>query len=126
MVGFTPLTTRLTPVQLYHMLDELYSRFDSHLDKLGLYKMDTVGDAFVAIGGLPGSKINSHATAAVQLGLFMLQEVASMNTQNNLDLNLRIGESFSIFRNALHFACTAVHELHLFFACPQESTLVRS
>ena len=35
---------------------QVYTAFDRHLDALGVYKLDTVGDAFVVVGGLDGFK----------------------------------------------------------------------
>ncbi len=34
----------------------MYTAFDTHLDALGVYKLDTVGDAFVVVAGLDGFK----------------------------------------------------------------------
>ena len=33
---------------------QVYTAFDTHLDALGVYKLDTVGDAFVVVAGLDG------------------------------------------------------------------------
>lgn len=35
---------------------QVYTAFDTHLDALGVYKLDTVGDAFVVVAGLDGFK----------------------------------------------------------------------
>lgn len=37
-------------------IQQVYTAFDRHLDALGVYKLDTVGDAFVVIAGLDGFK----------------------------------------------------------------------
>jgi len=51
MVGFTALSATLKPVESCLFLNKVYSAFDRHLDSFGVYKMDTVGDAFIVIGG---------------------------------------------------------------------------
>lgn len=38
------------------VLGKVYTAFDTHLDALGVYKLDTVGDAFVVVAGLDGFK----------------------------------------------------------------------
>jgi class 3 adenylate cyclase len=55
VVGFTTLSSKLTHTQLIHLLHDLYTAFDMHLDDYGLYKIETIGDAFIVIGGLDTS-----------------------------------------------------------------------
>jgi hypothetical protein len=52
MVGFTALSATMKPVDSCIFLNKVYSAFDKHLDSFGVYKMDTVGDAFIVIGGM--------------------------------------------------------------------------
>ena len=52
IVGYTVLSARLHPADLIRLLDRLYRSFDAHLDSLGLYKVETIGDAFVVLGGV--------------------------------------------------------------------------
>ena len=52
IVGYTALSSRLSASSLIKLLDQLYRAFDSHLDALGLYKVETIGDAFVVLGGV--------------------------------------------------------------------------
>jgi len=52
IVGYTALSARLHPADLIRLLDRLYRSFDAHLDGLGLYKVETIGDAFVVLGGV--------------------------------------------------------------------------
>jgi hypothetical protein len=40
------------PLDLVTLLNELYSRFETNLDRRGVFKIDTIGDAFVVVGGL--------------------------------------------------------------------------
>lgn len=50
------LATVVVPFQ------QVYTAFDRHLDALGVYKLDTVGDAFVVIAGLDGFKSKEAST----------------------------------------------------------------
>ena len=64
IVGFTQLSSELTHNQLIHLLHDLYTAFDTHLDNYeGLYKIETIGDAFIVIGGL-GRAMHAPAHAS--------------------------------------------------------------
>ena len=52
MVGFTSLSAKMSSDELCSLLNRIYTAFDSHLDELGVYKMDTIGDAFIVVGGM--------------------------------------------------------------------------
>jgi len=59
IVGFTDLASQLKPHELITLLHDLYQGFDEKLDasSSGLYKMETVGDAFIVLGGLRASSV---------------------------------------------------------------------
>ncbi|EDQ85184.1 uncharacterized protein MONBRDRAFT_29467 [Monosiga brevicollis MX1] len=50
--GFTDMSATLEPVQVSNMLDRLYTVFDQLCDKHGLYKIETIGDAYMCVGNL--------------------------------------------------------------------------
>jgi class 3 adenylate cyclase len=52
LVGFTALSATLQPHQVMKILNSLYSRFDALVERASLWKVDTIGDAYVIIGGL--------------------------------------------------------------------------
>ena len=53
IVGFTALTARLPADEVVRMLDRLFARFDELVAARGLEKIKTIGDAYMAAGGLP-------------------------------------------------------------------------
>ncbi|EQC40410.1 hypothetical protein SDRG_02307 [Saprolegnia diclina VS20] len=92
MVGFTALSATLKPVESCLFLNKVYSAFDKHLDAFGVYKMDTVGDAFIVIGGLPNYKSEkSHAIAITAFAIEMLREMEAFRKSENVNLQMRIG-----------------------------------
>ncbi|DAZ98200.1 TPA: hypothetical protein N0F65_005332 [Lagenidium giganteum] len=92
MVGFTTLGASLKPSDVCLLLNKIYSAFDRHLDHFGIYKMDTVGDAFIAIGGLPNFKSEkNHAAAVAGFAIEMLHEIERFCAEAQVSLQMRIG-----------------------------------
>ncbi len=72
-VGFTDIAEKLTPDQLVWELDELFTRFDRIMDKYGLEKLKTIGDAYMYAAGVPAIN-ETHAIDAV-LGALEIQSL---------------------------------------------------
>jgi class 3 adenylate cyclase len=51
--GFTALSQTMSPIEVARLVHRLFSRFDIAVHALGLFKMDTVGDAYIVAGFLP-------------------------------------------------------------------------
>jgi hypothetical protein len=74
--GFTEMSTQMAPQELCTLLNSFYSAFDEHLDQRGTYKIDTIGDAFVVVGGLAiENSTSEHASAIADFALDMLAEI---------------------------------------------------
>jgi len=73
--GFTAMSELLTPKDLVRDLHECFSAFDHICTKHGLEKIKTIGDAYMAAGGLPTPN-NTHATDAIQAALEMRDFIA--------------------------------------------------
>lgn len=92
MVGFTTLGSNLKPGDICVLLNKIYSAFDKHLDQFGIYKMDTVGDAFIVVGGLPTHKSErNHAAAVTAFAIEMLHEIDRFCAESKVSLQMRIG-----------------------------------
>ncbi|HEX8796749.1 MAG TPA: adenylate/guanylate cyclase domain-containing protein [Polyangiaceae bacterium] len=89
IVGFTRLSSRLSPEQLVSRLNELFSAFDDLLDKFRLEKIKTIGDAYMVVGGLNGGK--DHAVALTELALDMLEAIEKLRVRYGEDFSVRIG-----------------------------------
>ncbi|MDB4937360.1 MAG: adenylate/guanylate cyclase [Labilithrix sp.] len=90
IVGFTQMSTRLTPEELVKRLDEIFSRFDGLAEQLGLEKIKTIGDAYMVCGGIPNARAD-HAEAVCEMALRMRDSVADLATELGFDLRVRIG-----------------------------------
>lgn len=77
-VGFTMISEQLSPEELVHTLDEVFHAFDLIMEKHGLNRIKTIGDAYMAASGLPIAD-PEHATKAVRAALEMRDFVASYN-----------------------------------------------
>jgi adenylate cyclase len=90
IASFTSWSGRTEPARLVALLDDLFSRFDGAADRLGVEKIKTVGDAYMAVAGAPIARAD-HALAAVEFGRAMLAEFAAWCQANDLDLGVRVG-----------------------------------
>jgi adenylate cyclase len=74
--GFTSLSEKVTPKELVADLHECFTAFDNICDKYGIEKIKTIGDAYMAAGGLPTPNI-THATDVINAALEMRDFVES-------------------------------------------------
>jgi class 3 adenylate cyclase len=75
-VGFTEISSRLPVATVVSALNAMFSAFDASCEALGVEKIKTIGDAYMAAAGLPGSG-GDHVKAAADLALAMQAEVAA-------------------------------------------------
>ena len=90
IVGFTTIAAELPPSLLVADLDRLVSRFDELAANLGVEKIKTVGDAYLAVAGVP-EPCADHAAAAAELALQMTEVVRALAPELNAAYELRIG-----------------------------------
>ena len=90
MVGFTPLSERLPPVEMVELLNEAFSFFDSLLDKYSVEKIRTIGDSYMVASGVPHRRTD-HAQALVCMALEMRDFIATHTFRNGQRLDFRIG-----------------------------------
>jgi len=89
IVGFTPLSARLSPTALVEMLNRVFSGFDELTDRHGLEKIKTIGDAYMAAGGLIRADPD-HLAAMAAMALAMQESVRKLEG-DYAGLGLRIG-----------------------------------
>jgi len=53
IAGFTAWSSEREPTQVFQLLETLYRKFDTQAKKLGVFKVETIGDCYVAVAGLP-------------------------------------------------------------------------
>ncbi len=90
MVGFTPLSAKLAPVEMVDLLNEAFSFFDSLLDKYGVEKIRTIGDSYMVASGVPQRRPD-HARALVCMALDMRDFIRDHRFANGQHVDFRIG-----------------------------------
>jgi class 3 adenylate cyclase len=90
LVGFTRIATAVSPQQLLSMLDTIFSRFDVIVQKHGVEKIKTIGDAYMLVGGIPEQQPN-HAEAVARVALEMQECLSSLPPSFPIGLSVRIG-----------------------------------
>ena len=90
IVGFTRLTSHITPSELIHTLNQLFSRWDHMCETYKIEKIKTIGDCYMAAGGVPERSVD-HARNVMEFAIAMLDSLLEFNAETNNDLRLRIG-----------------------------------
>jgi len=92
IVGYTQMSSGMTPAEVMKMLNDLYSRFDIEAAKHGIYKVETIGDAYIAVAGCPNKCTGTEA--AQKMALFALDVMKIVNeykTDDGTQVCIRAG-----------------------------------
>jgi adenylate cyclase len=88
--GFVSLAKRLGPARTVELLNDIVRAFDELADRWGVEKIKTIGDAYMAVAGVP-LPCADHALRAVKLGEAMLEILAEVSKRHDLALAMRVG-----------------------------------
>jgi class 3 adenylate cyclase len=92
IVGFTELSSHTSPPELVELLNEIFCLFDELAELHGVEKIKTIGDAYMAVAGLPHHR-SDHAIAIANMALDMQKALAKFNQEQNQSFRIRIGIS---------------------------------
>ncbi|KAK9970242.1 hypothetical protein ABG768_026201 [Culter alburnus] len=93
IVGFTAISASCTPLQVVEMLNNLYMCFDTRIDSYDVYKVETIGDAYMVVSGLPERNGDKHADEIAKMSLDLVAAVRQVTIPHmpNKRLQLRAG-----------------------------------
>jgi adenylate cyclase len=90
IVGFTELAGSMPAEQVVELLNDLFTRFDLAARDLGIEKIKTIGDAYMAVCGLPDPFPN-HVEQMMTMAVRMIQIAREFSSDRRMNLRLRIG-----------------------------------
>lgn len=90
IVAFTRLTASMPAQEVVEMLNELFTQFDLAARDLGIEKIKTIGDAYMAVCGLP-DLCEDHVEKMMNMAIRMMQIAKESSEKQKKDLRLRIG-----------------------------------
>jgi class 3 adenylate cyclase len=90
IVGFTQMSSEMPPAEVVTLLNGLFSRFDEAAHELGIEKIKTVGDAYMAVCGLP-VHVPDHAARMVRMAIRMVHITREHAMEHKVSMKLRVG-----------------------------------
>jgi len=97
--GFTAWSSVREPSHVFTLLETLYGSFDKIAKKYGIFKVETIGDSYVAVCGLPEPRKN-HAVAMARFAFECVEQMKEKTTE--LELTLGPGTADLRLRTGLH------------------------
>ena len=90
IVGFTAMSSSVSPDDLVTMLNHLFTTFDNAARRLGIEKIKTIGDSYMAVAGLT-IELDDPPAAMVEMALEMQRAIDHINAQHSTSFQIRIG-----------------------------------
>lgn len=92
IVGFTAMTFKIGTTQMVRMLNALFAEFDRLSEQYGVEKVKTIGDNYMAVGGIP-TPVSDHAIRLAHFALALQEKLKEFNQKEHSAFELRIGMS---------------------------------
>ena len=91
IVGFTKMSGKMTAKNVVAMLNLIISRFDERAKKMGIEKIKTIGDAYIAAVGLTEEADTKGAAKMVLFARGLISDVEAFNAHYHTKIQIRVG-----------------------------------
>ncbi|VDM66152.1 unnamed protein product [Strongylus vulgaris] len=101
IVSFTELSSKCTPMQVVDFLNEFYTAFDSTIAEKDVYKVETIGDAYLCVSGLPHRNGTEHIREICLMSISLLKKLREFRISHMpsyrvmIRIGIHTGKSFS-------------------------------
>lgn len=90
IVGFTTISALSEPIEVVDLLNDLYTCFDAIIGSHDVYKVETIGDAYMVASGVPNRNGNRHAAEMANMSLDILHCIGTFKMRHMPELKVRI------------------------------------
>ncbi|XP_069133528.1 LOW QUALITY PROTEIN: soluble guanylate cyclase gcy-31-like [Argopecten irradians] len=91
VVGFTAICSQISPMDVVSMLNAMYTKFDNLSELHKVYKVETIGDAYMGVAGAP-NVTKFHAASICNMALGMLVTMSDLiNPTSGESMKIRVG-----------------------------------